>query len=544
MMTPNEQLVNEIRSRKSQEPWNGGILTADRYVKTIDECVGSDHCYRLFSRGTVSYNDVLTKATKTLTYNNPEMVCEDIYGKEYTWTEPDFAGDERQLTLPKNTLMVFKHVLTTSRRDRDGDIMRTRGAKPDPKMALLWNHVHTLPIGKMLHVVGHTDTKLTLVSALIDINSLAHDSAVMIEAGMGRYSHGFKALEFEKNKEGGGFDIKQFEIMEESLVTVPSNIDAETGEIILGLVESKKLKNPIMKRIGRSLRDKRNKSVSVGTDVGSLKIDVNLSINGQSVESDEHGTKSNDGQPNSSLSGLGKFPIGSKCSGTTGCGCGCGGPGASEKTNADADGEKRTADKEVMLCPKCNERMVDGLCTKCGYRAKETEPTEKGGPGSGRKPGGGRQFPAWYEPHPDPKIARQFEELYFNQKPPKEKPKPTGRVGRALNALRELAGTIGHSINANSVLNAALGAHGLLRRRELTEELDQAAIEPNGMFSKAFSEFVLAVADEEITAEKAARTFLIEADELQLRKMFSAIQSRLSVEQMQRETKQLRQLMQ
>ena len=140
------------------------------------------------------------------------------------------------IELPKNTLMVFRHVLTTSREDRDGDILRTEGASVDPNMLLLWQHVHTLPIGKMLVVHDHTEEKLVLVSCIVDELDMAHDAAVMIDNGMGRFSHGFRALDYEPLEDKGmGFDIKEFEIMEESLVSVPSNVDADTEEVIAEL---------------------------------------------------------------------------------------------------------------------------------------------------------------------------------------------------------------------------------------------------------------------------------------------------------------------
>lgn len=357
-MLPNDELIKSIRERDEKlTEFNGGILLADRYVKTISECVGSDLCYRFASKGNVSFSDVMKRASNTLTYNNPEMTVEDIYGQnKYEWRDND--GD--LLELPKHTLMVFRHVLTTPRKDRDGDTMRTKGAVPDPRMVMLSNHVHTLPIGKMLTVYEHNEKRLVLVSALVDVNDLAHDSAKMIEAGMGRFSHGFKALEFERNKEGGGFDIKRFEIMEESLVTVPSNVDAEMQEVLLSMTEGGKLTSPMMKAIGASIREKRPVSVPVGTMPGiKVPITLDLTING-------HGTPTIEAGKSSGAS--------VKCSGKPECGCGCaagadgGKSGASEETNVDAGtAEKGSDDKEMMLCPKCSGKMADGKCTKCGY---------------------------------------------------------------------------------------------------------------------------------------------------------------------------------
>jgi hypothetical protein len=357
-MNPNDLLLKAVQARQGKStPFNGGILTADRYVKTISECIGSNLCYRFAATKATSFGDLMVKAAKTLTYNNPDMAVEECYGKKYNWVERDHDGDERQFELPAKTLMAFRHVLTTPRKDRDGDIMRTQGAKIDPKMPLLWQHVHTLPIGKMVRVHEHDSNKLVLVSAIIDINELCHDSAVMIEAGMGRFSHGFRALEFSKiggveaGEEDGGFDVKLFEVMEESLVSVPSNTDAETQEVLLSLAEGGKLKSPIMKEVGAALRVKRPKSVAVGADVAALRVpvtlDVSVNFNGKAIE---HGQK--------------------KCTGEAGCGCGC----APEKADEHSDKKDEAANKEMMVCPKCGDKMIDGQC-KCGYAmGKATEP--------------------------------------------------------------------------------------------------------------------------------------------------------------------------
>lgn len=254
-----DQLLTAIRGRgQKQTEFGYGILTADRWVRNMQDLAGIDACYSIACRGSTSFNDVLQKASQTLTYSNADMVVEEKSTQVSDGVE-----------LPKNTLMVFKHVLTTPRKDRDGDVLRTQGAVVDPKMLLLWQHVHTLPIGKMLSVVEHNEKRLVLLSCIVDINELAHDAAVMVDNDMARFSHGFRALEYEQMKlaegetTGGGFDIKRFEIMEESMVSVPSNVEAQQQEILLSLVEGGKLTSSIMKEIGKSLREARNVIVPV-----------------------------------------------------------------------------------------------------------------------------------------------------------------------------------------------------------------------------------------------------------------------------------------
>jgi hypothetical protein len=347
-MLANELLLAQIRLRKVKNAtFNSGILIADRYAKTIQECVGSDICYRFASKGNISYQDVIKRASNTLTYNNPEMVIEDIYTKSKQIL--DASGEA--IELPKHTMMVFRHTLTTPRKDRDGDIMRTQGAKPDPKMLLLWNHVHTLPIGKLIVVAEHNSKKLSVISCIVDMNELCHDSAVMIEAKMGRFSHGFKALEFSKIKEHreeeGGFDVKSFEIMEESLVSVPSNVDAEVDDILLSLAEGGKFKSAMMLNVGKSIRAKKPLVIVVEKDMKKLGLEKS-----DSEEEEEHDE--------------------TKGKGKEGCTCE---HGASKETDDEVDEEKDADDKEMKLCPKCGETMKNGSC-KCGYSMKDAEEDE------------------------------------------------------------------------------------------------------------------------------------------------------------------------
>ena len=120
-------------------------------------------------------------------------------------------------------------------------------------MPLLWQHVQAQPIGKMLKVLRHDKDSLIVLSAIMDVNQLAADSAKMVEAGMLRISHGFKALEAvsyeeESQAEPGvmtpppGLEIRAFEIMEESVVSVPSNVDA-----VITMYSSNQLSDPLAK---------------------------------------------------------------------------------------------------------------------------------------------------------------------------------------------------------------------------------------------------------------------------------------------------------
>lgn len=351
-------LLSLINSRQKQAAeFNYGIQTADRYVSTLSTCVGSDLCYRYGSTKSVSFNDALKRASRTLTYSNPDMLLKDVYSEKMP----------EGIEIPKHALMVFKHILTTPRKDRDGDILRTKGARPDPSMLMLWQHVHTLPIGKSLGVAEHTDKELVMISAIVDVNELAQDAAVMIANKMGRFSHGFKALEFSAIKEGKaengktsgakGFDVTRFEIMEESLVSVPANVDAETLEVYLDLIEGEKLTSSIMKSYGKKLRATRSDRFP-GMSLGEKHADTEKGESGE---------------------------------GSCGCGspkdkpCSCQGKPkpTSEKTDdGDSDESKPepddTEDDKVTECPECGVELEDGVCPECGYVAKKSEEKTKG----------------------------------------------------------------------------------------------------------------------------------------------------------------------
>ena len=373
----NDDLLRAVQERQEKLTEFGyGILTADRYVRNIQDAIGLDKCYQLAATRTTSWDDVMRKAARTLVYSNPDMVTEEVeYSKRAGSSLKELDGIE----LPKNTLMVFRHVLTTPRKDRDGDVLRTQGAKIDPKMLLLWNHVHTIPVGKMLQVAEHNAKKLSLVSCIVDELPMAHDCAVMIDNGMGRFSHGFRAIEFTKIKardgaESGGFDVKDFEIMEASLVSVPSNTDAEVEEVMLGLVEGGKLTSPMMKEFGRSIREHKPKQFT-GMDLGkvTLPVDLKITLNGKEISHED-------------LEGAGAE------TGSGAAGEGKDASGLAEKADGGTGKAEEAATDEKVKCPECGammSRSVGAECPKCGYVLKkgdveEEEPEEKKGVKFGR----------------------------------------------------------------------------------------------------------------------------------------------------------------
>jgi len=366
-MDPNEELLVAIRQRQEKQTrFNRGILTADRYVQTMLDKAGVEICYGVAAKGMTSFDDVLRKAAQTLVYSNEDS---EVHEKL-----TDLYNDLPQgVELPKSTLMVFRHTLSTPRKDRDGDILRTEGMEVDPKMLLLFQHVNTMPIGKMLRIALQNEKTLDLWSCIIDMNETSHDSAVMVDNGMGRFSHGFKAREFDKVKDSkgkltGGFDIVRCEVMEESLVSVPANVDTDTHEVILSLVESGKLTSSVMKEVGRVIREGR---------------DVTVPVKMELEESNEKGDSDTDtaSQFGGGDSGGDDQKAGGEASPSKEASDGTGDEGSEGRDEGERSTDKevkKEEEKEAPVCPKCgSDQIKDGVCEKCGYKMTGKEKPSK-----------------------------------------------------------------------------------------------------------------------------------------------------------------------
>ena len=180
------------------------------------------------------------------------------------------------------SLMKFENILTTKNTDRDGDDLDPKGAEVDPKAPLLWQHLPDAPIGKMVKVLEQNENFVKTACAIAD-TALGHDAATLVEFGALRISHGFKPKEFEPkgNKADGedGWNIRKYEVMEISLVSIPAN----TGAVITAF-EKGKLAHPLAKSFAQALNAGRPKFVTGGwvksadaaTNPAGVTVTVNL----------------------------------------------------------------------------------------------------------------------------------------------------------------------------------------------------------------------------------------------------------------------------
>lgn len=158
-------------------------------------------------------------------------------------------------------VMDFVGVLSSERQDRDKDVLAVDGLDVDPKMPLLWQHLPEEPVGKLVEDLGVGSDGLYRCHCAVADTKLGNDAAILAEFGALRLSHGFTPLEYEPldDEEDGGWLIHRAHVMEVSLVSIPSNIDA-------GLEQwsRHKLKHHATRSYYKGLWEVRRKSVKGG----------------------------------------------------------------------------------------------------------------------------------------------------------------------------------------------------------------------------------------------------------------------------------------
>lgn len=232
----NPELKAFLESIQKRAFSGSGIGTAAGYVQTVLSVAKSDGYCRQFPNATAAdFAAVMKAAGDKLVYRCPVQ-------EPLTAITKAAAGGKRFETfgspvrkdagVSAASVMDFENILTTKQQDRDGDILHPKGCKVDPSAPLLWQHLPTEPIGKMVQVVEVTDDHIKTHCAIAD-TPLGNLSAKLVEFGALRISHGFKPLKWkalgDSDSSGGmitGWEVEECEVMEVSLVSVPANIGA------------------------------------------------------------------------------------------------------------------------------------------------------------------------------------------------------------------------------------------------------------------------------------------------------------------------------
>lgn len=263
-----EKLLESVRKR------DGNIKSADRYLSAFSACFGGEQCNPLCLGITESsWQSAMKEAASKLVYSDAEMIIHG--GHVLTGEAHSFGQDKKdrkdriERTNAKNAIMVFDACITSTKQDRDGDVLESEGATVEAHV-LLWQHLPIQPIGSYLGTLSQSKSRLTGSCAIADVgNGLGEDAAMLVEMGALGISHGFRPIKFsplsDKKVENlsddvkPGWHIEKFSIYEVSLVSVESNTDAA----ILAFSRNK-LHHPLNKAWAGGMFNKRNKIVVSG----------------------------------------------------------------------------------------------------------------------------------------------------------------------------------------------------------------------------------------------------------------------------------------
>lgn len=247
-MDENELLQSLLASVKDRESGRWGVRTAKDYLATFgltappgvdDPSLWPQH---------------LTAAESKLVYANEDM------------TVLDAKASGLALEKTEGSLLDFACVLTATTKDRDGDILESAGAELDPQMPLLWQHLPTQPIGKMVKKLSQ-DARDVRVHFAIANTTLGRDAATLAEFGALRLSHGFRPIEAEPIKGAShGWHVKRFATFEGSLVSIPSNVSG-----VITAFSREKLHHPLVKSWAKAHADARPAAVVVPPAIDDIK---------------------------------------------------------------------------------------------------------------------------------------------------------------------------------------------------------------------------------------------------------------------------------
>lgn len=240
---------------------SGRIGLAYNYLSTLQPCLdGADCSAGLFkSAGIADWEGAVKASKRQLVYRDDGMLtkggiwlpsaAKDVGAVNVAWGKPS-----NKLSLQPNACMDLECIVTTTRKDRDGDVLETEGAEwGDPPTPFLWQHMPMMPIGKVVRQTGRTKSSLSAHCSIAD-TELGRDAAFLIDFGALGISHGFKPLSVESlpkkhADDGEGFRVKRFRIVEVSAVSVRSNEDA-----IITAASRDKLHHPLIKAYAKRLK--------------------------------------------------------------------------------------------------------------------------------------------------------------------------------------------------------------------------------------------------------------------------------------------------
>lgn len=259
-----DQLLNSLAAAGLS-----GIGLASQYVKSIFDSTPQTELARLGS--SEQWTKEIADAAMRTIYDDAAMEIKSF-------------SDGTDIT--SGAVLEYDCVLSSRRRDRDGDILEPSGLTLDKSMPLLWQHLQLQPIGKHVKVLSQNEELLTCKFAIAD-TALGRDAATLTRFGALRKSHGFKPvpgqfepLEVLKNEKGAvvlndkgqpivkGWHVKKANVYEGSLVSIPANADGNVLRVyekqfdgLAAAFSRRLLETDVVKGWAKSLYERRPLSV-------------------------------------------------------------------------------------------------------------------------------------------------------------------------------------------------------------------------------------------------------------------------------------------
>jgi predicted nucleic acid-binding Zn ribbon protein len=382
-----DEIIQAILARTTENRW--GIGTAAMYLKSVEPYVLGAQMVPADQ-----WPLILKEAEQRLTWCDEGSADTDLIAKSV------YDGTD----LPEGFCASFDCILTSNRKDRDGDILEPKGLSVDPNMPLLWQHIPAQPIGRLFKVLNQDDTALKCRFGILD-TAFGRDVALMTKTGCLRMSHGFKPFEYQPvaptiSKDGMpcGWHVLKGEIREGSEVTIPSNVDG-----LITAYSQGKLKSDLGARWAKGWYDARP-TIVPGADLATKAVHQTADAPyGRCPECGGNGIKMlRDGSEATCENGHTYGPVL---------------PAVSAKAaEAGQTPETEPADVAASAAPVEEKKGMEYTCPKCGHKFELVEKAAKED-----------------EMVTCPKCSNQWD--------PKEKPKADGelltKAGKVLSAANE-----------------------------------------------------------------------------------------------------------
>lgn len=251
-----------------------GIASAEFYIKSLAEQFGQDDAANLYCNSkSVKWAAALKQARMDFTFHQKGM---DVL-------EVDDMEIDQGTKIDKGAYAEYEAIIGTNDKDWDGDIVDPMGYDFDMKSPVLWMHAHGMPLGSIKSIVERDEKKARCRFKVAD-TPLGRDAVKLMQVGALRKSIGFKPkanmfkpLGFKKDKDGkevpSGWHVKGCHILENSLVSVPANMNTEVLSVdvrksfekqfdaIRTIASRKELEDERLRLWGKSILDGRSTAV-------------------------------------------------------------------------------------------------------------------------------------------------------------------------------------------------------------------------------------------------------------------------------------------